>query len=475
MQTDFFLDLDRVEEPDFPTPDDPWRWPGSTLKAFKKLGIFIRKNTRSGQLEFKWDNPDWFARYPARQSTPGGWYIVEDWFDDAIRVMISHLFYKVEWDAKNEVEKIVPIKAADTVPPTKDVELMDWAEHKAADPFRDYLESIPYKWTSSDRDYLSTFFRSAFKLHPSFEYSDAYLAAAARQIFVGLVAVTMRPGAINDKMIMLVGAEGVGKSLSVSAIVPEEWHEYWFTDSVRIDMDEKQMIEVMGGRVIGEFSELVGLKRGDVDRIKKNISTLRFRARLSYGKHTSNVSKSWVYVGTANDIEHLGILPRNTEGRRWPVIAIADDNDAGATYRYITSHREALLAQAMAEHNPAKSSTWMMDSSLHDEIKFHALHMTERASGIEEAVNSMEERIKKSIDVGDQKKQYRMVELLAMIDYFGVNEGIFEENLVPTSREMTKHKGINLEIQKELQRRGWKRIVPSNRDPLRWEPPQELT
>jgi putative DNA primase/helicase len=82
---------------------------------------------------------------------------------------------------------------------------------------------------------------------------DAYSQACAKVMFLSAVARAYRPGCKADIMVVLCGAQGIGKSKSVVSLVPDE---AWFTDDLGGDLHERRIAETLQGKWIVELASL---------------------------------------------------------------------------------------------------------------------------------------------------------------------------------------------------------------------------
>ncbi len=152
---------------------------------------------------------------------------------------------------------------------------------------------------------------------------NRYVAAVGRLILVAGVRRIRQPGCKFDEMLVLISEkQGTAKSTSLAILArrPE-----WFTDSVDLGMNDKEAIEQMRGKWIAEVPELRGRKR-DVDRIKAFLSRQHDRARLAYGRFRTEVGRSFILFGTANDVRFL--LDSTGNRRFWPIVGTNFDTEA---------------------------------------------------------------------------------------------------------------------------------------------------
>ena len=74
---------------------------------------------------------------------------------------------------------------------------------------------------------------------------------------------------------------------------------------------------MLPGAWIVEISELDGMKKAEVESIKRFLTTQSDRYRPAYGRYTVDVPRSCVFAGTTNENAYL----RDPTGNRrfWPV------------------------------------------------------------------------------------------------------------------------------------------------------------
>lgn len=169
-------------------------------------------------------------------------------------------------------------------------------------PLRDYLSQLA--WDGIPRvdtllvDYLGA-------------KDTAYCRAAIRKCLVAAVARIFRPGIKFDNMIILSGAQGIGKSTFWTRLGLN-----WYSDSLST-FEGKEASELLQGYWIIEVGELAGLNRTEMNTIKGFLSKQEDIYRAPYGRRTVAHPRSCIVVGTTNDAEFL----RDKTGNRrfWPV------------------------------------------------------------------------------------------------------------------------------------------------------------
>lgn len=272
--------------------------------ALEALGLEVRYNLRSCCHEFRTLNPD---SVPGRSL--GKWTMTDDRLDAAVRLSLRkrvvvetpgkdgprHRRYKI---GKAMYEEFLKGGAPEV------------------DPFLGWLRGLP-KWDGIER--IERILQDAFGCKDTGlnRWASAYL-------FQGAVKRTLEPGAKLDVMPILVGKQGIGKSMFLRSIVPLTG---LFTDVFSFSMSYKKQVEATLGTVIVEVSELAGLRKQEQGACKAYLSMQEDRIRLSYDRRGSQFPRRFVVVGTAND-DGTGVLPDDPTGsRRYVVVECLNSNE----------------------------------------------------------------------------------------------------------------------------------------------------
>lgn len=174
--------------------------------------------------------------------------------------------------------------------------------HNAYHPVRDYLNNLV--WDGLER--LDTLF---------IDYLGAedceYARAVTRKALAAAVKRVMEPGCKYDYMVVLVGPQGIGKSLILIKLGGQ-----WFSDSL-CSVQGKDAYEQLQGMWLLEMGELWATRKADVEAIKMFVSKQSDNFRVAYGHHTTVFPRQCVFFGTTNDREFL----RDKTGNRrfWPL------------------------------------------------------------------------------------------------------------------------------------------------------------
>lgn len=214
-------------------------------------------------------------------------------------------------------------------------------------PVRDYLTSL--EWDGKPRaealfiDYLGA-------------EDNSYTRAVTRKWLTAGVRRIMEPGCKFDQMLVLVGAQGIGKSF-----LARQLSKGWFTDTEIKLSGGKEPLEALRGKWIVEWAELTGLRKSEVESIKSYISSQVDSYRPAYARHVQDFKRQAIFIGSTND---GGFLRDATGNRRfWPIRVRADKTDPTKVFRELTDAMvDQIWAEAMEYHK--KGETLYLDYSI---------------------------------------------------------------------------------------------------------------
>lgn len=193
-------------------------------------------------------------------------------------------------------------------------------------PVREFLDSLEWDGTRRLDRWLVDYLGAA---------ESEYTRAVGSIVLIAAVRRVRQPGVKFDELLVLEGAQGGGKSSALRTLAVRE---DWFCDDIPLTGDSKRVIEQLSGKWICEAGELAGLRKADVDTLKAFLSRQVDRARLAYGRLTSEHPRQSIVVGSTNLDEYL----RDPTGARrfWPVRCGRIDLEA------IRRDRDQLWAEA---------------------------------------------------------------------------------------------------------------------------------
>lgn len=183
-----------------------------------------------------------------------------------------------------------------------------------------------------------------------------YTRAVSALVLIAAVRRVRKPGVKFDEMLVLEsGEQGLGKSSLIAALAIKE---PWFTDSVNLAADDKQMIERTAGHWIIEVPELQGMRKGEVERIRSQLSRGTDRARMAYARLPTETPRQFVIIGSTNGDRSKPYLADIAGNRRfWPV-EVGHCDVAGFTKLRDQIWGEAAAREAAGESIRLPESLW---------------------------------------------------------------------------------------------------------------------
>ena len=204
------------------------------------------------------------------------------------------------------------------------------------DPFKAWFEALP-PWDKTERiDYY---------LSDLFEVERTPLVLWAAQFpLIGSIQRAYEPGSKLDEMPVFVGAQGIGKSTLLRAILPTEHRAAWFADGLQLSDHTKIRAEALQGRVIVEASEMAGSNKAELESLKSFITRQDDGAvRLSYRRNPETMLRRCVIVGTTNRTDSL---PNDPSGNR-RFVPVELPTSTGPIESYMDANLGQLWAEAL--------------------------------------------------------------------------------------------------------------------------------
>lgn len=125
--------------------------------------------------------------------------------------------------------------------------------------------------------------------------------AIGRVILVAAVRRARVPGTKFDTIVVLEGKQGTGKSTALRILAGQGNH----SDNELLTLDTKAQMEAMEGVWIYELSEMSGLNKSEIERMKAFASRDVDRARMSYARFSEARGRQTIFVGTTNETKYL--------------------------------------------------------------------------------------------------------------------------------------------------------------------------
>lgn len=182
------------------------------------------------------------------------------------------------------------------------------------------------------------------------EAFTGYLHAIGAKWLISAVARVFRPGCKVDHVLVLEGAQGIGKSSALRVLAGGD---AWFADEVA-DLGSKDAAQGLRGKWILELAEMAALRRAEVERMKAFLTRTTDHYRPSFGRRSGDFPRQCVFAATTNDEAYLADASGNR--RFWPVKVTA------VRLEELARDCEQLWAEAVQRFKAGES--WWLDREL---------------------------------------------------------------------------------------------------------------
>lgn len=150
-----------------------------------------------------------------------------------------------------------------------------------------------------------------------------------------------------DQMIILTGAQGIGKSTFLAKLGKQ-----WYTD-FKLKLDDKDTLVALQKYMIVEVGELAGFNKVEVSALKNFISQTTDTYRAPYDRRTSEHPRHYVLFGTTNDDEFL--KDSTGERRFWPIECL-EQKPTKSVFNDLTSEEvDQIWAEVVYLHSKEES------------------------------------------------------------------------------------------------------------------------
>lgn len=176
-------------------------------------------------------------------------------------------------------------------------------EHKY-NPIKDYLESL--EWDKIPR--VQRMFIDWFNVEDNIvnrKLSEKWLVSGVKRIY--------EPACLIEGMIILVGAQGVGKSTFIKRLGKMKYSVEAIVDL----RNEKNCVEIFNRAWIVNFDELKSLIKADSDLAKAVLTRQSDTSRLAYREESETYDRHCIFIGATNDTSILKDYTDKIERRYW--------------------------------------------------------------------------------------------------------------------------------------------------------------
>lgn len=213
--------------------------------------------------------------------------------------------------------------------------LLDLSRNHPRHPVKEYLDSLEWDGVARIDHWLVSYLGVE---------DSRYARAIGRIVLLAAVRRIRRPGCKFDEMLILEGTQGSMKSSALATLAVKD---DWFSDDIPLGHETKELMESTSGKWIVEAADLHKMNKSDIEVLKAYLSRTVDRARMAYGRLTTEVPRHFVIIGTTNRDRYL---KDDTGARRyWPVRTGEVDLDE------LKRDRDMLWAEANAREAAGES------------------------------------------------------------------------------------------------------------------------
>ena len=257
-----------------------------------------------------------------------------------------------------------------------DVSFTKVADDRRFHPIRDYMDALP-EWDKVPR--IETLLVRCLQADDT-----RYVRTVTRKTFAAAVARIYHPGTKYDSILVLDGAQGIGKSTIFKDLTGDEY----YSDTLSLtDMNDKSGAEKLQGFWIVEIGELAGMKKADIEKVKAFLSTADDKYRPSYGKTVESHPRQCIIIASVNG--ERGYLRDITGNRRFWIVKLHQDEQK-KRWHFTNEERDQIWAEAKAIYKSGEKLYLEADMIKEAEkVQQSAMEVDERQGMVEEYLDTL--------------------------------------------------------------------------------------
>ncbi len=221
-------------------------------------------------------------------------------------------------------------------------------------PVREYLTSLEWDKTPRIDTWLTSFLGVV---------DTEYSRAVARKTLCAAVMRVMHPGIKFDHVLVLEGAQDIGKSSAVEILGGK-----WAADAP-VDPHSRDTVQLLQGRWIVELAEMEVTRRADAEALKAFITRRTDMARLAYGRTVSEFPRQSIFIATKNPNAEGTYLKDDTGNRRWWPVRCNPPRQID--FRGLKDARNMLFAEAIHRVKTLPGEKLFMETDTLKDIARH--------------------------------------------------------------------------------------------------------
>ena len=257
-----------------------------------------------------------------------------------------------------------------------DVAFAKVADDRRFHPLRDYLDSLP-PWDGVGR--IETLLIRCLQADDT-----PYIRAVTRKTFAAAVARIYCPGTKFDCILVLDGAQGIGKSTLFKDLVGDEFYSETLSLT---DMEDETGAEKLQGFWMVEIGELAGMKKADIEKVKAFLSTSDDKYRPSYGRTVESHPRQCIIIGSVNG--ERGYLRDITGNRRFWIVKVHQEEQI-KRWDFTPEERDQIWAEA--KHLWKNGEKLYLEGSIlaaAEAAQHAAMEVDERQGPVEEYLDTL--------------------------------------------------------------------------------------
>ena len=169
---------------------------------------------------------------------------------------------------------------------------------------------------------------------------------------IGTAKRPLQPGCVMDWLMILVGAQGIGKSAFGRSLIPTaDWYGELSAD-VDMLVKEPSRMQMSWINELAEVDSMTCGRKSDREKMKNLVSIREDITRLPYAPHPERVPRAFAFYGNTNRSEFI----TDVESRRTFMIQIPEGETID--FEWVAKNRDGLWAKALDEIDAGTSCTW---------------------------------------------------------------------------------------------------------------------
>ena len=169
-----------------------------------------------------------------------------------------------------------------------------------------------------------------------------------------IVARALHPGCKADSMVVLAGAQGIGKSTFARELALAD--RFFLDGMSKFDEEHKRRLV---GKLVVEVSELEAFNHSDMSSIKQAITAQRDNIRMPYREYAADYPRTCVFIGTTNE---GAFLTDTTGNRRFLPVVCGQRACEPSPWLFDWTAREIIrqaIAETVAYHNAVGADAFL--------------------------------------------------------------------------------------------------------------------